>query len=360
MDAVFPDDVTEHHQALALRGRGHLPKSHGPLPGRTQNCCEGDSGASTETGNGDRRVWKPGRSSPSLKSGSKRGDPDKLAELRAQMARDLSSRCQRRNRSTGSATRRRKAEVSIATVNANFWTMHRECMVHVGPLHLVLGQEHRLEASRCDGETAQLEREGWWCGFTAAKRNAVRAKSESSMATPAGTFVAVPKHWGLEWVWPTRDWHTKKIAVHQGRITMAWVPIPRGLAIFSVCFYHSEGWTERNQQLLEALGDEVRKCAGLWVIGGDFDMEPENFEQFATQARLPGILVAPTIPTFRHGASVQRLDYFVVHHAVACQNLEVQVLEDSGISPHHPVRMRLKQGAGRPSTPAAAHRGLRA
>ena len=45
-------------------------------------------------------------------------------------------------------------------------------------------------------------------GFTPAKRNAVRFKSESSMATSAGTFVAVPKHWGLEWVWPTRDWQT--------------------------------------------------------------------------------------------------------------------------------------------------------
>ena len=123
---------------------------------------------------------------------------------------------------------------------------------------------------------------------------------------------------------------------------MAWVPILRGLTVFSVYFYHSEGWTERNQQLLVTLGDEVRRCAGLWVIGGDFNMEPEAFGQFATPARLPGTLVAPTIPTFRHGASVRRFDYFMEHHAVACQILEVHVQEDSGISPHHPVRMRLK------------------
>ena len=162
------------------------------------------------------------------------------------------------------------------------------------------------------------------------------------MATSAGTFVAVPKYWGLEWVWPTRGWQTKAISAHQGRITMAWAPILSGLTVFSVYFYHSEGWTERNQQLLEMLGDEVRRCAGLWVIGGDFNMEPEAFGQFATPARLPGILVAPTIPTFRHGASVSRFDYFVVHRAVACQILEVQVLEESGISPHDPVCMRLK------------------
>ena len=72
-------------------------------------------------------------------------------------------------------------------------------------------------------------------------------------------------------------------------------------------------------------------------------MEPEAFGQFATPARLPGILVAPTIPTFRHGASVRRFDYLVVHRAVACQIREVRVLEESGISPHHPVCMRLKR-----------------
>ena len=254
-----------------------------------------------------------------------------------------SPRCPRRDRSTGSAVCRRKAEISIVTVNANFWTTHREWMAREGPQHLVLGQEHRLEAARCDDESGKLEREGWRCGFTSAKRSAVRVKSESALATSAGTFVAAPKHWGLEWVWPTRGWQTKAMSAHQGRIAMAWTPILRGLTVFSVYFYHSEGWTERNQQLLGLLGDEVRRCAGLWVIGGDFNMEPEAFGQFATPARLPGILVAPAIPTFRHGASVRRFDYFVVHRAVACQIREVCVLEESGISPHHPVRMQLKR-----------------
>ena len=36
-------------------------------------------------------------------------------------------------------------------------------------------------------------------------------------------------------------------------------------------------------------------------------------------------------------------DYFVVHHAVACQVREVRVLEESGVSPHHPVQMKLKR-----------------
>ena len=76
----------------------------------------------------------------------------------------------------GSAARRRKTgkiEISIVTVNANFWTTHRELMAREGPQHLVLGQEHRLEAARCDEESAKLDHEGWRCGCTPAKRNAV-------------------------------------------------------------------------------------------------------------------------------------------------------------------------------------------
>ena len=71
-------------------------------------------------------------------------------------------------------------------------------------------------------------------------------------------------------------------------------------------------------------------------------MEPEVFGQFATPAKLPGILIKPAVPTFRHGASVRCFDYFVIHRAVACQVQEVRVLEESGVSPHHPVQMKLK------------------
>ena len=98
-----------------------------------------------------------------------------------------------------------------------------------------------------------------------------------------------------------------------------------------------------NQQLLEALGLEIRRCPGLWVVAGDFNIEPEIFGQYAKPARLPGVLFKPAAPTFRHGASVRCFDYFVVHGAMARQILEVCVLEVSRISPHHPVRMKLKR-----------------
>ena len=191
-------------------------------------------------------------------------------------------------------------------------------------------REHRLEAGRCDEEAAKLERQGWRCGFTPAKRNALKAKTDSSMATSAGTFVAAPKHWGLEWVWPARGWQSKELQ-DQGRLTSAWVPTKGGTTVFSAYFDHTEEWTERNQQILEATSREIRRCPGLWILAGDFNMEPETFGQYATPTRLPGVLVRSTVPTFRHGASVRCFDYFMVHHAVACQVREVRVLEESGL-----------------------------
>ena len=87
-------------------------------------------------------------------------------------------------------------------------------------------------------------------------------------------------------------------------------------------------------------------------------METETFGQCATPARLPKVLVKPAAPTLRHGASVRCFDYFVVHRAVACQIREVRVLEDSCISPHHPVQMKLKRSfqglvTRMPATPRA-------
>ena len=110
-------------------------------------------------------------------------------------------------------------------------------MAHEGPRHLVLGQKHRLEASRCQEEAGNLEHQGWLCGSSPVKRSA-STKSESSMATSASTFVAAHKHQGLGWVWPARKWQRKKLQPHRGRLTMAWVPIVERPTVISVYFAH--------------------------------------------------------------------------------------------------------------------------
>ena len=48
---------------------------------------------------------------------------------------------------------------------------------------------------------------------------------------------------------------------------------------------------------------------GYGFLASDFNLEPETFGQYATPARLLGVLVKPAAPTFRHGASVGCFDY---------------------------------------------------
>ena len=36
---------------------------------------------------------------------------------------------------------------------------------------------------------------------------------------------------------------------NEGRITQAWVDVQGGVRVFSVYFWHSEGWTPRNEAL---------------------------------------------------------------------------------------------------------------
>ena len=151
------------------------------------------------------------------------------------------------------------------TINGSFWTTHAEWTAQVGPRHLALGQEHRLEAGRCDEEAAKLERQGWRCGFSPAKRNALKTKTVSSLATSARTFVAAPKHWRLS------------------------------------------GSGQRG----------AGRANGFRTKGGSPWHGFPSWEESQSSA-------------------------FYFYHTEECQIREMRVLEDSGISPHHPVQRRLK------------------
>ena len=63
-----------------------------------------------------------------------------------------------------------------------------------------------------------------------------------------------------------------------GRIVQAWVNVRGGLRIFAVYFWHSEGWTPRNEALLEAVLKQAR-TTHQWLIAYDANMCPEDFEK---------------------------------------------------------------------------------
>ena len=75
----------------------------------------------------------------------------------------------------------------------------------------------------------------------------------------------------------------KKVAVaaipgNEGRITQAWANVRGGRRVISVYFWQSEGWTPRNETLLEAVSKRARVIRHLWVVACDADVSPVGFE----------------------------------------------------------------------------------
>ena len=75
----------------------------------------------------------------------------------------------------------------------------------------------------------------------------------------------------------------ESIPGNEGRIAHAWVNVRGGLRIFSVYFsvyfWHSEGWTPRNEALLEAVLKRTRTTKHPWLMACDANMSPEDFEK---------------------------------------------------------------------------------
>ena len=87
-------------------------------------------------------------------------------------------------------------------------------------------------------------KEGWRFAADAAR---ITASSEDRKHTSGGVSVAVDSSLGAE------EGAIDSISGNQGRIAEAWVNVRGGLRVFSVYFWHSEGWTPRNEALLEAV-----------------------------------------------------------------------------------------------------------
>ena len=52
---------------------------------------------------------------------------------------------------------------------------------------------------------------------------------------------------------------------NEGRIAQAWQHVRGELRVFPVYFWHSEGWTPRNEALLEAVLKQARTTRHPWL-----------------------------------------------------------------------------------------------
>ena len=70
------------------------------------------------------------------------------------------------------------------------------------------------------------------------------ASSKDRKHTSGGVFIAIDSNLGA--VAGEKEGAVVSIPGNEGRIAQAWVNVRGGLRVFSVYFWHSEGWTSRN------------------------------------------------------------------------------------------------------------------
>ena len=80
-------------------------------------------------------------------------------------------------------------------------------------------------------------KEGWRFAADAARITDETARSEDREHTSGGVFVAVDSNLGTV------------VGEREGAVAsiQAWVNVRGGMQVFSVYFWHSEGWTPRNE-----------------------------------------------------------------------------------------------------------------
>ena len=120
-----------------------------------------------------------------------------------------------------------------------------------------------------NGRCSSTERPRTDGGFAAdaARITDGTAGSEDRKHTSGGVFVAVDSNLGA--VVGEEEGAIDSIPGNEGRIAQAWVNVREGLRVFSVYFWHSEGWTSRNEALLEAVLKRTRTTKHPWLIACD-------------------------------------------------------------------------------------------
>ena len=119
-----------------------------------------------------------------------------------------------------------------------------------GKCDIFFGIEHRLRKKEMEDQFNKEAKEGWRFAANAARITDEPTGSEDRRHTSGGVFLAVDSNLGA--VVGAEEGAIESIPGKEGRIAQARVYVRGGLHLFSVYFWHLEGWTPRNEALLEA------------------------------------------------------------------------------------------------------------
>ena len=133
-------------------------------------------------------------------------------------------------------------------LNGSTWSTEKRYMRrYKGKCDIFFGIELRLRKEETEEQFNREAKEGWIFAADAARITDQRASSEDRKHTSGGVFVAVDSNLGA--VVRADEGTVVSIPGIERRIAQAWVNVGGGLRFSRVYFWHSEGWTSRNEAL---------------------------------------------------------------------------------------------------------------
>ncbi len=223
---------------------------------------------------------------------------------------------------------------TLQVANSTGWGPMKQILSSTSA-HVVMGTETWVTADEEAQESAWCRGAGWKALFSPAIPTVGRGRR-------AGVVVAVRSHIGLGWA-PGDD----TAVLVEGHIVVAHVAalVKGGYVNYTVYLHTREGMSDRNQQLVQTIGEHAAAHGRPWVAGGDWNVEPQELQESAAFAGLGGVVVssgAPTCFSGEGGETKSELDYFVVDRRIASHFGTPGVDLEADTRPHRPVRVEVR------------------
>ena len=194
---------------------------------------------------------------------------------------------------------------------------------------LIVGQEiKQFKGDQADSAEASLRNVKWKGRVNPCARGPNGGAS-------AGTFVGARAHVGIMEAddFEPNDVHPRVQFQKVGAICKG------GLHVGSTYLYDRVGPTHpTNVDVLDHTARRLCSLSGPWILGGDFNCEPQELIDTGVVDLVDGVIHAPADDTC--GKKV--FDFFVVSKCLSPAIFSVNVVADGLLNPHCPVRMLVR------------------
>ncbi len=229
---------------------------------------------------------------------------------------------------------RRGSTVTYCSCNVTAASTLREELKYgdvLGGMDGIFVQEHGLAQEQCDSVTATMRAQGWdTVAGPAYHKNA---------GLGGGVAVMSSERAGIRPLKTIEGLHGTDTEALNGRFICGITGDLGGIACASV--YGWSGQTVSAQlRLWRAVATQMKLIGLPFVIGGDWQVTPQEMQAVAYPELLNACIVAPTEPT--NLISLRTIDFFLVSRSLMPFLKGVEVAKGARFSPHAPVVIRFE------------------